>query len=67
MKSKQSFAFLHFQLVTTYEYLRIASMPPVQMMTFLSAPPEAKRFPSLAKATQYTISLCPKIDSSIKI
>jgi hypothetical protein len=42
-------------------------MPPVQMMTFLSAPPEAKRFPSLAKATQYTISLCPKIDSSIKI
>ena len=29
----------------------------VQMMTFLSAPPDANRLPSLANATQYTVSL----------
>ncbi len=35
-------------------YLRMPSRASVQMMTVLSAPPEANRLPSRAKATQYT-------------
>lgn len=38
--------------MTTYVYLRIPSSLLVQMITLLSAEPDAKRLPSFAYATQ---------------
>jgi len=45
-------------------YLRIGSPFSDQMITQQSAPPDANRLPSLSKSTVYTVSLCPRRDSS---
>ncbi len=44
-------------LDATHVYLRIPSSLLVQMMTDLSADPDANLLPSFAYATQYTVSL----------
>ena len=46
-------------ITTAYVYFKMPSSLFVQMMTLLSAEPEANRFPSLAYATQKTVSLWP--------
>jgi len=48
----------------TYGNLRTPSKLSDQMMTLLSAEPDANRFPSLAYATQYTVPLWPLRDCS---